>query len=90
MTLLSGLTFKDKDNLNGDISIEFIGLIPGEKMYEELLLNYKSEPKIHPKIIRGTEKFDEYYLLLKEIKILKDYLFENNAVNMLKQLEKNS
>jgi FlaA1/EpsC-like NDP-sugar epimerase len=35
---LSGLTVRDDDNPDGDIAIEEIGLRPGEKLFEELLI----------------------------------------------------
>ena len=38
MIKLSGLTLKDKNNLDGDIEIKEVGLSKGEKLYEELLL----------------------------------------------------
>ena len=41
MIQLSGLTEKDQNNLDGDIEIVFTGLRPGEKLYEELLINGK-------------------------------------------------
>lgn len=47
---LRGLKVKDKDNLDGDIEIEFTGLRDGEKMYEELFISERSERTINPKI----------------------------------------
>ena len=38
MIKLSGFTVKDYKNPTGDIGIEIIGLRPGEKLYEELLI----------------------------------------------------
>ena len=38
MIKLSGLTVKDINNPNGDIEIKIIGLRPGEKLFEELLI----------------------------------------------------
>ena len=52
---LSGLTLKDKDKPDGDIAIEFTGLRPGEKLYEELLINDKLLETPHPKILRAKE-----------------------------------
>ena len=88
MINLSGLSLKDDGNPNGDISIEYIGLRPGEKMYEELLINNQSEPTVHPKIIKGNEKFIKYDSLNKELKLLKGYLLANNVIKMVNQLGK--
>ena len=87
MINLLGLKVKDKDNPNGDIGIEYIGLRPGEKMYEELLINNNSEPTIHPKIIKGNEEFINFDILEKEIKILKKYVIDNNIIKVISHLE---
>lgn len=54
---LSGLTVRDKDNPAGDIEITEVGLRPGEKLYEELLIGENSEPSEHPLIMRARESF---------------------------------
>jgi FlaA1/EpsC-like NDP-sugar epimerase len=51
----SGLTLRDEHNSDGDIAIECTGLRPGEKLYEELLIEADSEPTTHPLIYRARE-----------------------------------
>ena len=53
---LSGLKIKNKENPNGDIEIKYVGLRPGEKLYEELLVDGKSEPTQHPLIFKVKEE----------------------------------
>jgi len=55
MVRLSGLSVRDVHHPNGDIEIICTGLRPGEKLYEELLINGESEPTAHPLIYRATE-----------------------------------
>lgn len=55
MVHLSGRTLRDSDNPNGDIAIELIGLRPGEKLYEELLISGEVEATGHPKIWQVRE-----------------------------------
>ena len=57
MIHLSGLEIKDDKNSNGDIEIEFTGLRPGEKLYEELLIGDNISGTEHPLILRAEEKF---------------------------------
>ena len=56
MIQLSGCTVRDETNLDGDIVIEEIGLRPGEKMYEELLIGDNPEPTSHSRIMRAKEE----------------------------------
>ncbi len=57
MIELSGLTFKDDQNPDGDIGIEVTGLRPGEKLYEELLIGDNPKPTSHPRIMKANEDF---------------------------------
>ena len=56
MVRLSGLSLRDKAHPDGDIEIVSIGLRPGEKLYEELLIDAESQPTAHPLIYRAQER----------------------------------
>ena len=68
---LSGLELKDKNNSHGDIDIKFTGLRPGEKLYEELLIDDNNIVETtHERIMRAQEPYlalDEYNVLLDEL-----------------------
>jgi FlaA1/EpsC-like NDP-sugar epimerase len=55
MIHLSGLSVRSEKNLHGDISIEFTGLRPGEKLYEELLIGDNVAATQHPMIMTASE-----------------------------------
>jgi FlaA1/EpsC-like NDP-sugar epimerase len=57
MIELSGLSVRDVHNPFGDIELKFIGLRPGEKLYEELLIKDAPLETSHPRIRRAVENF---------------------------------
>ena len=74
MIRLSGLKVKDADNLDGDIEIIFTGLKPGEKLFEELIIDAKSEKTKNPLIFKANEKGFENELLLENLQLLKSHV----------------
>ncbi|HFE38477.1 MAG TPA: polysaccharide biosynthesis protein, partial [Gammaproteobacteria bacterium] len=66
MINLSGLSIKDDNNPNGDIEISYSGLRPGEKLYEELLIDDNAQQTKH-KLIMRAEEMELPWPILKEI-----------------------
>jgi len=56
MIELSGLEIRDESNLQGAIEITEIGLRPGEKLYEELLISGELSTTSHPRIFKASEE----------------------------------
>ena len=57
MISLSGLKVREESSNNGDIEIQYSGLRPGEKLYEELLIDHEdTEITQHSRILRSIEK----------------------------------
>jgi FlaA1/EpsC-like NDP-sugar epimerase len=71
MIRLSGMTEKDNANPDGDIEVRFVGLRPGEKLYEELLIDDQTMPSGHPRIMCAAERFIEPLLLEKMLESLR-------------------
>ena len=84
MIKLSGMTVKDSNNINGDIEIKITGLRPGEKLFEELLIDGKSERTSHPLIYKAKEKFISGDLLLEKLRYLKKYIDANDKAQAIK------
>ncbi|MDF3930923.1 nucleoside-diphosphate sugar epimerase/dehydratase [Pseudomonas putida] len=57
MIHLSGFSVRSERNPMGDIAIEFTGLRPGEKLYEELLIGDNVIATRHPMIMSANEDF---------------------------------
>ena len=74
MIQFSGLKLKDKNNPDGDIEIKITGLRPGEKLFEELLIEDNSLPTKHPKIFKAQDNFIYWDQLKIEIQSLENYI----------------
>ena len=88
MIKLSGLSIKDAKNLEGDIEVKIIGLRPGEKLYEELLIGDNPQKTDHEKIQKAQDPF----IYFDQLKIDLDYLFamleDNRAADVKEMLSK--
>jgi FlaA1/EpsC-like NDP-sugar epimerase len=85
MIKLSGLTVKDDNNLEGDIEVKIMGLRPGEKLYEELLIGDNPKKTYHQKI----QKAQDPYISFDKLKIDLDnlsHLIEGNKVADVKNI----
>lgn len=78
MVRLLGFSVRDTENPEGEIAINYTGLRPGEKLYEELLVGENVSGTGHPKIMRAEEdyideeKLDGYLTQLKQSCISND------------------
>lgn len=55
MIELCGLSVRSANNPDGDIEIVEVGMRPGEKLYEELLIGDNPRPTAHPRIMMASE-----------------------------------
>ncbi|WP_180047743.1 nucleoside-diphosphate sugar epimerase/dehydratase [Acinetobacter sp. YH12243] len=88
MIRLSGFRAIDENGI-GDIEIQFTGLRPGEKLYEELLIDAENVEKTdHERILKSYEKYYGY-LEVSEIFIqLKNYKYRDDLNELFKILKK--
>ena len=77
MITLSGLKVKDQNNPNGDIEIVIAGLRPGEKLYEELIIDGDNIEKTqHPLIMKAKEHF---YSVDEITNLVDTFQMQNNS-----------
>jgi len=89
MVRLSGLSLRDAQHPDGDIEIVCTGLRPGEKLYEELLIDADSAPTAHPLIYRARERCMPPSQLWPQLDALQDAIARQNqsvALDLLAQL----
>ncbi|ODP39098.1 hypothetical protein BFL28_12120 [Sphingomonas turrisvirgatae] len=85
---LSGLTVRDADNPEGDVEIREVGLRPGEKLYEELLIDTTSEPSDHPLIMKANESFISWDALNPALERLAALITANDAPALIAELKR--
>ena len=85
MIHLSGLEVYEDENPDGDIAIEYTGLRPGEKLYEELLIGDNVTGTAHPKIMRAAEEKYTWEKML-EIRSGFEVAINNFDINSVKLL----
>jgi len=88
MITLSGMTVKNNNNPKGDIEIQIVGLRPGEKLYEELLIGDNPQKTNHTKILKIEDPFTPFEKLEKDLNNLKILLDENKADEVKNLLQK--
>jgi len=70
MISLSGMSVRDESSPDGDIAIDYIGLRPGEKLYEELFIGEDTIDTAHPRIRKARERSIEAAELVHHLQAL--------------------
>ena len=78
---LSGMNIKQGKEGEG-IEIQEIGLRPGEKLYEELLISGSEIKTPNPKIFKSLESFPDEDTLSKVIHDLESYVISNDVLKI--------
>ncbi|WP_147416746.1 polysaccharide biosynthesis protein [Sphingomonas edaphi] len=86
MIELSGLTVRTLDNPEGDIEVVEVGLRPGEKLYEELLIDADAEETNHPRIVRAREESLSWLTLCDVLEHLRKSLHRLDEQQAVKTL----
>lgn len=81
----AGYTLRDEKNPAGDIEIHVVGLRPGEKLHEELLIGEGMRETPHPKIMRAAEAAKDRHQIAAALQQLTRLaaLGDNEAVRQL-------
>jgi FlaA1/EpsC-like NDP-sugar epimerase len=86
MVRLSGLSVRDEEHPEGDIEIVEVGLRPGEKMYEELLIGTDARPTAHKRIMMAHENHLSWASARALIEELRDTRDHQTAIALLERL----
>ncbi|HEX8468520.1 MAG TPA: nucleoside-diphosphate sugar epimerase/dehydratase [Allosphingosinicella sp.] len=87
MISLSGMTVREEDNPAGDVEIAYVGLRPGEKLYEELFVGEGALDTAHPRIKMAKERFISFAELRPHIDRLRHAIFAGDSVAVREKLQ---
>lgn len=87
MVTLSGLSVRNAEHPSGDIAVAVIGLRPGEKLFEELLIGDNAEPTEHPRILRAQEEHLTWTALTGPLQELTTAARQGESKHMLTLLQ---
>ncbi|MGE0180229.1 MAG: polysaccharide biosynthesis protein [Sphingomonas sp.] len=82
MVELSGLKLRSNES-DGDIELEYVGLRPGEKLYEELLIGNSPIATSHSRILKANEQFLAWPVLEKQLNGLRTAVEEGDVDDIL-------
>ena len=88
MIKLSGFSVKNNKNLDGDIEVKTIGLKPGEKLQEELLIGDNPQRTHHKKIRKAQDPFIPFDELMAELNNLSPLLDNNKVIEVKDKIKK--
>lgn len=86
MIQLSGLSVKDDARPDGDIEINEVGLRPGEKLFEELIIGNSPKPTMHERIMMAEENFTPWPELMDLLDALRDCRDRDETIQLLEKL----
>lgn len=84
---LSGYQLKNEQHPDGDIEIQYIGVRPGEKITEELLISGETSKTDHPKILKAHDGFMPWSQLRPLLEQLETSLLQHETGNSVKLLK---
>jgi UDP-N-acetylglucosamine 4,6-dehydratase len=87
MISLSGMTVREEDNPAGDVEIAYVGLRPGEKLYEELFVGEGALDTAHPRIKMAKERFISFGELRPHIDKLRAGIFAGDSAAVREKLQ---
>lgn len=84
---LSGMSVRDAANPGGDIEVTYVGLRPGEKLYEELFVGDDALDTAHPRIKMAKERFLPIETLAGHIDALRAAIAAGDAAAVRAKLQ---
>jgi FlaA1/EpsC-like NDP-sugar epimerase len=88
MIELAGLSVKSEANPSGDVEIRYSGLLPGEKLYEELQMGSNVSSTNHQRIMQAKEFCLSWKDISREIKPLQENLLAQRQEEAVAQIFK--